>query len=99
MVASIQRQIPAGMLRFSRPQGGLYLWCRVAAGLSTSALLQRALASGVAFVAGPPFYPDPAGDSELRVCFSSVLPRAVDDAIGRLAASIRAGARELVRPA
>ena len=95
MVASMQRQIPAGMIRFTRPQGGLYLWCRLASGLSTSALLERALASGVAFVAGPPFYPDPAGDSELRVCFSSVLPRAIDDAISRLAASIRAGMRDL----
>jgi len=76
----------------------MYLWCRTAPGISTTALLDRALASGVAFVAGPPFYPDPAGDSELRICFSSVLPAAIDDAVARLAASITAARRE-VRPA
>ena len=92
MVAAIQRHVPPGVLRFSRPQGGLYLWCRLAPGISSRALLDRALAAGVAFVAGPAFYPDPAGDSELRVCFSSVLPSAIDDAVRRLAASLAAGA-------
>jgi DNA-binding transcriptional MocR family regulator len=88
MVASIQRHVPAASLRFARPVGGLYLWCRLAAGVSSRALLDRALAAGVAFVAGPAFYPDPSGESELRICFSSVLPGAIDDAIRRLAMSL-----------
>ena len=46
-------------LRFARPQGGLYLWCRLASGISSRALLDRALAAGVAFVPGHAFYPDP----------------------------------------
>jgi DNA-binding transcriptional MocR family regulator len=88
MLASIQRHFPPGALQFARPQGGLYLWCRVAAHLSTRSLLDRALAGGVAFVPGHAFYPDPAGDSELRICFSSVLPSAMDDAIRRLARAL-----------
>ena len=40
-----------------------------------------------AFVAGHAFYPDPAGESELRLCFSSVLPDAIDQAVVRLARS------------
>ena len=91
MVAAIQRHVKAGTLRFAQPQGGLYLWCRLLPGISSRALLERALAAGVAFVAGHAFYPDPAGDSELRVCFSSVLPAAIDEAIRRLAASLAAG--------
>jgi 2-aminoadipate transaminase len=91
MVAAIQRHVKAGTLRFAQPQGGLYLWCRLSPGISSRALLERALAAGVAFVAGHAFYPDPAGDSELRVCFSSVLPAAIDDAVRRLAASLAAG--------
>ncbi|MET0212281.1 MAG: PLP-dependent aminotransferase family protein, partial [Vicinamibacterales bacterium] len=74
-----------GSLRFARPQGGLYLWCRVPAGVSSRALSDQALAAGVAFVPGYAFYPDPAGESELRLCFSSVLPGAIDDAVQRLA--------------
>lgn len=101
MLAAIQRHVPAGALRFARPQGGLYLWCRLAPGVSSRALLDRALAAGVAFVAGQAFYPDPAGESDLRICFSSVLPNEIDDAVKRLAASLAGmsngnGRRDLV---
>ena len=41
-----------------------------------------------AFVPGHAFYPDPAGESELRLCFSSVLPNTIDDAVRRLAGCI-----------
>ena len=37
------------------------------------------------FVPGPAFYPDPAGDSELRLCFTSVLPSTIDESVKRLA--------------
>ena len=46
----IQRHVPPGALRFARPQGGLYLWCRAGARISARALHDRALAAGVAFV-------------------------------------------------
>jgi DNA-binding transcriptional MocR family regulator len=85
MITAVQRHVPAGALRFARPQGGLYLWCRVPPGVSSRALLDDALAAGVAFVPGHAFYPDPAGEQELRLCFSSVLPTAIDDAVKRLA--------------
>jgi 2-aminoadipate transaminase len=88
MIASIQRHMTPGHLRFTRPLGGLYLWCRLPAAMNARALLDRSLAAGVAFVPGYAFYPDAAGDSELRLCFSSVLPTAVDDAVKRLAASM-----------
>lgn len=84
MIAAMQRHMPAGAIRFSRPSGGLYLWCRLAPGLSATALHDRALAAGVTFVPGPKFYPDPAGDSELRLCFTSILPTSIDEAVKRL---------------
>ena len=85
MIAAIQRHMPPGSIRFARPTGGLYLWCRLGPGLSATALHDRALAAGVTFVPGPAFYPDPAGDSQLRLCFTSVLPRVADECIKRLA--------------
>jgi 2-aminoadipate transaminase len=90
MIAAIQRHIPGGLLRFARPQGGLYLWCRLPQAMNARAVLDRSLAAGVAFVPGYAFYPDAAGESELRLCFSSVTPSAVDDAVKRLATSITA---------
>ena len=91
MLGSIQRHVPTMSLRFSRPAGGLYLWCRLLPGASARTLLDRALTAGVAFVPGHAFYPDEAGDSEIRICFSSVLPSAIDDAIKRLAKSLAEG--------
>jgi DNA-binding transcriptional MocR family regulator len=91
MLASIQRHVPTMALRFTRPAGGLYLWCRLLPGASARPLLDRALAAGVAFVPGHAFYPDVAGDSEIRICFSSVAPTAVDDAVKRLAKSLAEG--------
>lgn len=88
MIGAIQRHMPAGSIRFPRPTGGLYLWCRLGPGLSATALHDRALAAGVTFVPGPAFYPDPAGDSELRLCFTSVLPAIAEESIKRLARCI-----------
>jgi len=97
MIAGIQRYVPPGAMRFARPHGGLYLWCRLAGRLESTELLERALAAGVAFVAGPAFYPDPAGESELRLCFSSVLPASIDDAVRRFAGSLQVNAAAPVR--
>ena len=99
MIAAIQRHIGPGMLRFARPPGGLYLWCRVPPGISSRALLDRALAAGVAFVAGHAFYADPAGESELRICFSSVLPEAIDQAVIRLSRTLTDAVNGTVRQA
>jgi DNA-binding transcriptional MocR family regulator len=97
MLSAIQKHVAPGMLRFARPQGGLYLWCRVSRGINARALLQQSLARGVAFVPGDAFYADPAGESELRLCFSSLVPAAAEDAVKKLAAALQAGGSS-VRP-
>jgi DNA-binding transcriptional MocR family regulator len=88
MMAALQRLMPPGSIRVARPAGGLYLWCRLARGLSATTLHDRALSAGVTFVPGPAFYPDPAGDSELRLCFTSILPSSMEEAVKRLARCI-----------
>jgi len=93
MLAAMQKHIPAGSIRVVRPQGGLYLWCRLSGGASSRVLLEHAVANGVAFVPGHAFYADPAGESELRLCFSSVLPSSIDDAIKKLAVSLQESCR------
>ena len=75
----------------------MYLWCRISTGISSRALLDHAVAAGVAFVAGHAFYADPAGESELRICFSSVIPDAIDQAVIRLSRTLSeavSGARQ-----
>ena len=92
MVGAIGRHMTPGSLRLGRPTGGLYLWCRLSAGANTRAVLDAAVRQGMAFVPGHAFYPDPAGESELRLCFSSVMPGAIDEAIRKLAISVRTAA-------
>ncbi|MBA2260773.1 MAG: PLP-dependent aminotransferase family protein, partial [Acidobacteria bacterium] len=58
MLAAMQKHIPAGSIRVVRPQGGLYLWCRLSGGASSRVLLEHAVANGVAFVPGHAFYAD-----------------------------------------
>lgn len=92
MVGAIQQHVRPGSLRLGRPTGGLYLWCRLAAGMSARTVLDNAVRAGVAFVPGHAFYPDAAGESELRLCFSSVMPAAIDKAIRTFSASLCAAA-------
>jgi DNA-binding transcriptional MocR family regulator len=95
MLAAVQKYVSPGALRFARPQGGLYLWCRLGGDVNARLVLEKAVARGVAFVPGDAFYPDPAGRSELRLCFSSVLPSAIDDAVKKLASSLQDSGRPL----
>jgi DNA-binding transcriptional MocR family regulator len=90
LAAAFDRHLPAGSLRYGRPQGGLYFWCRLEPGLKARALLQHAIQAGVVFVNGEAFYVDQAGDEALRVCFSSLPPSRAEEGASRLGASIRA---------
>ena len=44
---------------FSRPEGGMFLWGRLADGRSATDLLPKAVEQGMAFVPGEPFYSGP----------------------------------------
>ena len=100
MVAAIQKHVSPGRCGLRVRREGCISGAGSPRGLNARAVLQQALAQGVAFVPGDAFYADPAGDSELRLCFSSVSPAAIDEAVRKLASSIEASgavdAREFV---
>lgn len=98
-IRAVERYVPAGVLRFDRPQGGMYFWCRLSPQVRARDVLHHALSTGVAFVAGEAFYPDPAGVHEMRLCFSSAAPAELDEGIKRLAESIRLAAADRDRAA
>ena len=53
MIATIQRHMPPGSIRFARPAGGLYLWCRLGRRASARPRCTSARwPSGVTFVPG-----------------------------------------------
>lgn len=55
MLDALQRYFPADA-RWTRPQGGMFIWVTLRDGIDTAELLQRAIQRNVAFVPGAPFY-------------------------------------------
>jgi len=77
---------------FVQPQGGLFVWARLTGAGGAlkdgNALAQRAIAQGVAFVPGAPFFatnPDPA---TLRLSFATAPLDQIEAGVKRLAAAL-----------
>lgn len=71
---------------FDRPEGGMFVWARLA-GVDTTALLPVAAAGGVAFVPGSAFHLDGGGAEHARLSFATLDPAGLDEAVRRLAAA------------
>lgn len=85
MCAAIERHLSPAALSYSPVDGGLYLWCTAGVGVDAADLLQMASARGVIFVNGEAFHADGGGRQQLRLCFSSVPPAAIERGIQVLA--------------
>ncbi len=86
MLAALEASMPLGV-RWTRPEGGLFVWLTLPEGTDGAALLERAVAeAGVAFVPGGPFFPRGGGENTARLSYS--LPDVADirEGIRRLAA-------------
>lgn len=82
MLASLDRHFPAGV-RWTRPQGGLFLWVTLPGEIDTYELLKEALEEKVAFVPGSPFFPH-GGPPSFRLNFSHATPERIEEGIRRL---------------
>ncbi|HSL64384.1 MAG TPA: PLP-dependent aminotransferase family protein [Gaiellaceae bacterium] len=72
--------------RWSRPEGGYFLWIDFGEGVDAAELLRRATEAGVPFVRGSDFFPGGAdGRSEARLAFSFASPDEIGEGIARLA--------------
>ena len=84
MLSSLARHFPRGV-RWTRPQGGLFLWVTLPKGFDTMALLDEAIREKVAFVPGAAFYPCGGGEETMRLNFSYAAPDVIEEGIKRLA--------------
>ena len=84
MLGALEREL-AGRARWSRPEGGYFLWLDLPEELDASELLARASQAGVTFVPGADFG-GPA--SSARLAFSFVSPEEIDVGVRRLAALV-----------
>jgi 2-aminoadipate transaminase len=88
MLAAIERHFPVGV-RWTQPQGGLFLWVTLPRGADAAAVLEEALAAGVAFVPGTSFFPTGGGRDTMRLNFSYCSPDRIAEGVARLGAALR----------
>ena len=84
MVAALGSTLPAGST-WSDPDGGMFVWAKVAGDVDTAALLPAALARDVAFVPGAPFYAQAPDRSTLRLSFTTHSVDEIAEGMRRLA--------------
>ena len=93
MLEALAREIPAGdadsTLTWNTPAGGMFLWARLAQGMSAVDLLPHAVAQGVAFVPGAPFYADHGDPRTLRLSFVTPSVEEIRRGVTALAAGIK----------
>ena len=85
MLAALARHMPAGTT-WTRPNGGLFVWVRLAEEVDSARLLDRAVReAGVAFVPGAAFFHDARGRNTLRLSYSLAGEAEIEKGIARLA--------------
>lgn len=71
------------------PEGGVHVWVRLPAELSSQNLLGPAVEAGVAFTPGPCFVPDRGGTDFMRLSFGNVKPDQIRTGVSRLMTVVR----------
>ena len=59
-------------IRFTHPEGGLFIWLELPDGISARELLAECLEKGVAFVPGGSFFPNKSRENTMRINFSNM---------------------------
>ena len=83
MLDEMEKQFPSEFT-WTKPEGGLFLWCELLESMSASKLLPKAIEKKVAYVYGAPFFPDRKGDNTFRLNFSNASHENIIEGIKRL---------------
>jgi 2-aminoadipate transaminase len=83
MLESLEEHMPANV-KWTHPQGGLFLWVTLPEQLNSTTILPMAAAEKVAYVPGDSFFPCGGGENTLRLNFSNAKPENINEGIARL---------------
>ena len=87
MLDALSRYLPAGT-RCSPPQGGLFVWLQLPAGLSANELYPVAAEEGVTFAPGSLFFPAERAQPYLRLNLAMHPPDVIEEGIRRLGRAV-----------
>jgi 2-aminoadipate transaminase len=88
MIEALERYMPEGV-RWTRPEGGLFLWMTLPEGVDTERMFPKALERKVAYVIGAPFFVDGTGQNTMRLSFAIATPEEIEEGIRRLAEVVK----------
>ncbi|MEF9951792.1 MAG: PLP-dependent aminotransferase family protein [Clostridium sp.] len=88
MDSSLLKYAPAG-LKWRKPRGGYYIWCKLPKGVSASRLIVKCAEYNVAFVPGRTFSTSGDGDEFIRLNFTFVNVDKIDEGIKRLCRAMK----------
>jgi 2-aminoadipate transaminase len=95
--AALERHMPAGVT-WTEPAGGFLTWVTLPAGLDSGALRADAIAAGVAYVPGAPFFVGEGGAQTLRLSFSHLTEPELATAAARLGGVLRSALDRVPQP-
>ncbi len=88
MMESMDRYFPP-TVKYTRPQGGMFLWVTLPEGASAMSLFPKALEKKVAFVPGDPFYTDIRSANTMRLNYTNADSETIAEGIRRLGDLLR----------
>lgn len=88
LLSLLEKHMPAGV-RWTRPEGGLFLFLTMPEGFDAVRFYDVALDAGVAYVAGEFFHPDRSGKNTMRLNFSFMTHERIEAGIRLLSEIIR----------
>lgn len=85
MLNALEKYMPEGF-KWSKPEGGMFIWLVGPKGLDMSEMNKKAIENGIAFVPGEVFYSNPLlGKNTLRLNYTMIDPETIEKAIKTLA--------------
>ena len=88
LLSLLDEYMPEGV-KWTRPEGGLFLFLTLPEGFDAVAFYDKALSAGVAYVAGEFFHPDRSGKNTMRLNFSFMSPEKITEGVRLLAELLR----------
>jgi 2-aminoadipate transaminase len=83
MAEALIEHLPEGCV-WQKPQGGMFFWIRLPAGMDAMALLPTAVEANIAFVPGAAFYAENPDPRTLRLSFVTLTPDRIREGVAIL---------------